>query len=162
MLWLKRKTPDEDSDSGENTKDPSEKPWDDVPEGYSPVDVQITSSDGYSITAGPIYLTSPSSLTSHMPFDISTRKAQKKAINEDTGEEETSEITVADIRGGRVYLPGGKIVTIPDKSGLELPVSPDGVKFIMLTITRGEDNDLQYSYDIADNPYTPENITEKK
>lgn len=50
------------------------------------------------------------------------------------------------VRGGNVYMPGGQLIKVPEKTGLKSP-DADVPMYLMLTITRDADGKVQHRYE---------------
>ncbi len=82
-----------------------------------------------------------------MPFDVSVGTMVEEAENE--GEQPQVKACL-NVKGGRIFLPEREFATIPDKNEWPLEEASGSSQYVILTLSRGGDGELQYSYELAE------------
>ncbi len=82
-----------------------------------------------------------------MPFDVSVGTYLEEPETED---EQPKVKACLNVTGGRVYLPEREYAVIPDKSEWPLDGASGESQYVILTIMRGGDGQIQYRYDVDD------------
>lgn len=141
----------ENSEAAEGANMPPEE----VPEGMTKWEQLINEVDEAKglikqIVTGSIFITLPVAVTSARPFDITVRKKEKAATDEETeGEESESpeeEFVELDINSGSIQFPNNEVVFISQR--LKLEKSTAQPFFVVLHTYRDKEGVIKYKYEL--------------